>query len=178
MFIISCLTSSIICFTHWERNRHLRDSVFGQVPWKCVTKHGEKIQGKVLLKEGLNPELSFTFLWPPGSLGADRGWQTLHLHFGTSKAYAAHLQLMAFIRERHLGFKCRVWWEGIWDISRNHNKQHGTQICEMGFHCLCCWRNDLLNLYVKEYTTRKPAVWGKRLFPPWKNEISLNIWMQ
>lgn len=59
MFIISCLTSRIICFTHWEKDKHLRGSGFGQVSWKPVTKHEGNIQGKVLLKKRLNPELSF-----------------------------------------------------------------------------------------------------------------------
>lgn len=61
MFIISHLNSPIIYFTHWKRDKNLRDSGFGQVSWKPITKHGGKIQGKVLLKKRLNPELSLIY---------------------------------------------------------------------------------------------------------------------
>lgn len=90
MFIISCPISCVICFTHWERDKHLRGSGFGKFHENLSLSMGEIFKGRSCWRKGWILTSALFVLWPPVSPGTDRGWQTLHLQFGTSKAYATH----------------------------------------------------------------------------------------
>lgn len=117
--------------------------MFGHVSLNSVTKHGGKTQGKVLSRERLNLELSITC-----SSLASR-WPGCTERLGTTQGTWCPFCNRWLPSGRETGGRSAGF--GGRDTLGNHDRQHGTQICESGI-LLPLLLEDLLdsvNVYAK-----------------------------